>query len=94
MTDVILVLNAGSSSIKFSMFAVNWGGQHLALCYRGAIDGIASDPAILSLKRHMLVKGSWCAPCGMPKLIPCSRVGMAILTCERIHECEPPPHSR
>ena len=44
MTDVILVLNAGSSSIKFSMFVVDSGGQHLALRYRGAIDGIGSDP--------------------------------------------------
>jgi acetate kinase len=44
VTDVILVLNAGSSSIKFSMFAVDSGGQHLALRYRGAIDGIGSDP--------------------------------------------------
>src|SRR5512132_3217609 len=44
MTDVILVLNAGSSSIKFSMFAVSQRGQDLALRYRGAIDGIGSDP--------------------------------------------------
>jgi acetate kinase len=44
VTDVILVLNAGSSSIKFSMFAVDARGQHLALRYRGAIDGIGSDP--------------------------------------------------
>jgi acetate kinase len=44
VTDVILVLNAGSSSIKFSMFALGSGGRHLALRYRGAIDGIGSDP--------------------------------------------------
>ena len=44
MTDVIVVLNAGSSSIKFSMFAVPSRGQDLALRYRGAIDGIGSDP--------------------------------------------------
>ncbi len=44
MTDLILVLNAGSSSIKFSMFAVDARGQHLAPRYRGAIDGIGSDP--------------------------------------------------
>jgi acetate kinase len=44
VTDVILVLNAGSSSIKFSMFAVNARDQELDLCYRGAIDGIGSDP--------------------------------------------------
>jgi acetate kinase len=44
VTDVILVLNAGSSSIKFSLFAVNPRGQDLALRYRGAIDGIVPDP--------------------------------------------------
>ncbi|HEY7518452.1 MAG TPA: acetate/propionate family kinase [Methylomirabilota bacterium] len=44
MTDVILVLNAGSSSIKFSMFAVDARRQDLALCYRGAIEGIGSTP--------------------------------------------------
>jgi acetate kinase len=47
VTDVILVLNAGSSSIKFSMFAVDSHGQHLALRYRGGIDGIGSDPRFL-----------------------------------------------
>ena len=44
MTDVILVLNAGSSSVKFSMFTVDPRKQDLALRYRGAIDGIGSDP--------------------------------------------------
>jgi acetate kinase len=44
VTDVILVLNAGSSSIKFSMFAVDSREPSLALRYRGAIDGIGSDP--------------------------------------------------
>jgi acetate kinase len=44
VTDVILVLNAGSSSVKFSTFAVDERGRDLALRYRGAIDGIGSDP--------------------------------------------------
>jgi acetate kinase len=44
MTDVILVVNAGSSSIKFSMFAVDGCVQSLALRYRGEIEGIGSDP--------------------------------------------------
>jgi acetate kinase len=44
VTDVILVLNAGSSSIKFSMFVVESRGQDLRLHYRGAIDGIGSAP--------------------------------------------------
>jgi acetate kinase len=43
VTDIILVLNAGSSSLKFSMFAVGPGGPDLALRYRGAIDGIGAD---------------------------------------------------
>ncbi|HET7380144.1 MAG TPA: acetate/propionate family kinase [Gaiellales bacterium] len=49
MTDAILVLNAGSSSIKFSIFAVDDGGGGLALRYRGAIEGIGSDPRFLAL---------------------------------------------
>jgi acetate kinase len=44
VTDVILVLNAGSSSMKFSMFTVDSRGQGLGLRYRGAIEGIGSDP--------------------------------------------------
>jgi acetate kinase len=44
VTDVILVLNAGSSSVKFSTFDVDACGRDLALRYRGAIDGIGSDP--------------------------------------------------
>jgi acetate kinase len=44
VTDVILVLNAGSSSIKFSMFAVDPGAPGLARRYRGAIERLESDP--------------------------------------------------
>ena len=44
MTDTIAVLNAGSSSLKFSMFTVDSRGQGLRLRYRGAIEGIGSDP--------------------------------------------------
>ncbi len=44
MTDVILVLNSGSSSIKFSIFAVHEPGRGLALHYQGHIEGIGSDP--------------------------------------------------
>ena len=38
MTDAILVLNAGSPSIKFSLFA-EWRGQ-LALAAGGQVEGI------------------------------------------------------
>ncbi|MEZ5672490.1 MAG: acetate/propionate family kinase [Thiotrichaceae bacterium] len=40
MTDTILVLNAGSSSIKFSLFACDDGDLHQI--YRGSITGIGS----------------------------------------------------
>ena len=41
MPDTILVLNAGSSSIKFSAFAVECAGSLLA---RGQVEGIGSAP--------------------------------------------------
>ena len=43
VTDVIVVVNAGSSSIKFSMFTVNGRGGDLAVSFRGQIEGIGSD---------------------------------------------------
>ncbi len=48
MTDVLLVLNAGSSSIKFCTFAVA-GGRDLAVRHRGGIEGIGSDPRFFAL---------------------------------------------
>jgi len=49
MTDVILVVNAGSSSIKFSMFALNQRGDSLALRYHGQIEGIGSQPRFVAV---------------------------------------------
>ncbi|MEN9461488.1 MAG: hypothetical protein RIS84_1508 [Pseudomonadota bacterium] len=43
MTDAILVLNAGSSSIKFSLFACPQAAQPLTLIYKGAMTGIGTD---------------------------------------------------
>jgi acetate kinase len=43
MTDAILVLNAGSSSIKFSLFACPQSAQPLTLIYKGAMTGIGTD---------------------------------------------------
>jgi acetate kinase len=43
MTDVILVINAGSSSIKFSIFSVR-ADAALALVYRGMVEGIGDAP--------------------------------------------------
>src|SRR5690349_5252096 len=42
MSDVVLALNAGSSSIKFSLFAVTGSQEEraLAVLFRGEIEGI------------------------------------------------------
>ena len=47
MTEGILVLNAGSSSIKFALFAIEEAGQLLPLRYRGEIEGLGSRPHFL-----------------------------------------------
>ena len=46
MTDTILVLNAGSSSIKFSLFAE--AGIELAIVARGQIEGIDTSPHFIA----------------------------------------------
>ncbi len=46
MTDAILVLNAGSSSIKFSLFGARAGD--IALVARGQIAGILTAPAFVA----------------------------------------------
>ena len=43
MTDAILVINAGSSSIKFAGYAAD-GAANPRLLAKGALDGIGSDP--------------------------------------------------
>jgi acetate kinase len=47
VTDIILVLNAGSSSIKFSMFGLGSGRPGLVLRHRGQIEGIGSAPRLV-----------------------------------------------
>src|SRR5712691_757437 len=44
MTNVILALNAGSSSIKFSLFALTHERETLSLLYRGGAEGIGREP--------------------------------------------------
>lgn len=44
MTEVLLVINAGSSSIKFSVFAIENGKESFTLVYHGEIDGIGTEP--------------------------------------------------
>jgi acetate kinase len=46
MTDTILVLNAGSSSIKFSLFAA--AGVELAVVADGQIEGIDTNPHFIA----------------------------------------------
>ena len=55
MTDVLLVINTGSSSIKFSLFACQ---QKLDVLYRGAIENSSDDPCltILDANHTQIVK--------------------------------------
>ncbi len=46
MTDAILVLNAGSSSLKFSLFANRDGG--LSLATSGQVGGLSTSPAFVA----------------------------------------------
>jgi acetate kinase len=59
MRDAILVLNAGSSSIKFSLFAES--GTDLALQCRGQIEGLFTAPRFTArdAKGAMLAEKSW-----------------------------------
>ena len=50
MADVILVLNAGSSSLKFSVFEV--AGEQLTLQLKGQIEGIGTAPQIRRQERR------------------------------------------
>jgi len=50
MTGTILVLNAGSSSIKFELFDV--AGEDLSARFAGQIDGIGTARARLRAKEH------------------------------------------
>ena len=47
MTDVILALNAGSSSLKFSLFVSREGIDTPSLLSRGGVEGLGSDPRFL-----------------------------------------------
>lgn len=47
MTKVILALNAGSSSIKFSLFATTRDMETISLLYRGGAEGLGSEPRFL-----------------------------------------------
>ena len=51
MSDAILVLNAGSSSIKFELFDLV-GPDDLSARFAGRIDGIAAAHARLTAREH------------------------------------------
>jgi len=66
MTDAILVLNAGSSSIKFSLFAES--GAALALVASGQIEGIYTAP-------HFVAKDASGKPASEKRWEPGSKLG-------------------
>ncbi len=45
--DIVLVINAGSSSIKFSVFALTYSQAVLLPLYRGAIENIGADSRLI-----------------------------------------------
>jgi len=47
MTEVILALNAGSTSLKFSLFATTRESGSLSLLYRGGVEGFGSEARFL-----------------------------------------------
>ncbi len=47
MADTLLVVNAGSSSIKFQLFGVGEGDE-LALVFRGQMEGIGTRPHLIA----------------------------------------------
>jgi acetate kinase len=59
MSEAIAVLNAGSSSIKFSLFALR--GQQLELAFRGQIEGICTAPHFVAYDPagKLLTEKSW-----------------------------------
>lgn len=58
-TQSILVLNAGSSSLKFSVFAA---GERLELVVRGQVEGLPESPAFRAVHRDGRVRTE--NPCG------------------------------
>ena len=47
MTEVIFALNAGSTSLKFSLFAIMRDTEPLSLLYRGRVEGLGSEARFL-----------------------------------------------
>lgn len=60
MAETILVINAGSSSIKFQVFAI-WKGGHLERLLKGQIEGIGTRPHLVAkdTKGAVVIDESW-----------------------------------
>ncbi len=60
MTNTILVINAGSSSIKFQLFAIE-PGDRLERRFKGQIDGVGTRPRLFAVSpnREILADVSW-----------------------------------
>ncbi|WP_072396044.1 acetate/propionate family kinase [Hyphomicrobium sp. CS1GBMeth3] len=60
MTDTILVVNAGSSSIKFQLFTVG-AGDRLERMIKGQVDGIGTRPRLFAVtaQRTILADETW-----------------------------------
>jgi acetate kinase len=63
MNETILVLNAGSSSIKFQLFGVSPGAR-LVRRVKGQMEGIGSRPRLLAKDAdgHVLIDQTWPTP--------------------------------
>jgi acetate kinase len=55
VSDAIAVLNAGSSSLKFSLFAER--GNALELTVRGQVEGLHTAPRFVAKDRHGKIVG-------------------------------------
>src|SRR4051794_26840791 len=55
MSDALVVINAGSSSIKFSVYVVD--GATLALDIRGQVEGLTETPAFIARDANDIVVG-------------------------------------
>ena len=65
MTEAILVINAGSSSIKFAGYDVRGDGEPLFLG-KGELEGIGSDPYFAVKNKHGEKVGEYDWPRGSP----------------------------
>jgi acetate kinase len=69
MTETILVLNSGSSSIKFQLFAVAVG-ERLERRMKGQVEGVGTRPRLLAIgtKGEVLADETW--PRGEASTVP------------------------